>query len=83
MQAWIEDDSSVIDVIESAKEDWFTAHPECNVETTETTDVEINKALGLPPGGALRSLSDEFADWSIEDIIAAVTCGLDNWWSLE
>lgn len=81
MQTWIEDDSSIIDAIESAKGAWFEAHPECSTPTTETTDEEINQSLGLPSGGALRPLADEFADWSEEEIQTAVQRGLDNWWS--
>jgi hypothetical protein len=79
-KTWITDDSSVIDAIESAKTAWFEAHPECNTDTTETTDAEINKCLGLPPSGALRPLSNEFADWSEEDVKSAVAAGLDNWY---
>lgn len=81
MPTWIEDDSSVIDAIESAKSAWFEAHAECSAETTETTDAEINEALGLPRGGAIRPLADEFADWGVEEVMAAVTRGLDNWWN--
>jgi len=81
MTTWIEDDSSVIDVIESAKSAWFEAHPECNAETTETTDEEINEALGLPRGGAIRPLADNFADWSETEVRNAVACGLDAWFN--
>lgn len=81
MTTWIEDDSSVIDAIESAKAAWFEAHAECNAETTETTDAEINEALGLPRGGAIRPLADEFADWSAEEVMDAVSRGLDSWWN--
>jgi hypothetical protein len=81
MTTWIEDDSSVIDAIEAAKAAWFEAHPECAVPTSETTDENINKSLGLPPSGALRPLADEFADWSEADIQSAVESGLDAWWN--
>jgi hypothetical protein len=78
---WIEDDSSVIDAIDSAQAAWFESHPECCALTDETTDEEINKALGLPATGAIRPLVDEFAGWSKEDILVAVATGLGNWWN--
>jgi hypothetical protein len=78
---WILDDSSVIDVIDSAKSAWAEAHPECDIPTTEKTDESINIALGLPPGGALRSLADEFADWTEQEIRDAVKDGMDDWYA--
>ena len=38
-----EDDSDVIDIIEAAKAEWFEAHSECDVPTSEDTDEAINK----------------------------------------
>jgi hypothetical protein len=77
-EAWIEDDSDVIDVIESAEAAWLGSH-EINAPTDERTDECINTALGLPPLGAIRPLADEFADWSQDGIRAAVERGLENW----
>lgn len=80
MATWIEDDSDVIDAIESAKEEWFSAHADEKLApTSEVTDEDINDALGLPRSGALRNLSDEFADWSEDEVRAAVARGLDAW----
>jgi hypothetical protein len=78
---WIEDDSDVIDVIEGAKTAWFEAHPECDTPTDESTDECINRALGLPPGGAIRPLAEEFADWTQDDVSEMVANGLDKWWN--
>lgn len=74
-----EDDSDVINIIDTAKTDWFAEHPECQAATDETTDECINKALFLPPTGAIRSLVDEVAGMSGEEIYQAVKRGLDNW----
>lgn len=75
-----EDDSTIIDVIEGAKDFWFELHSgEDLPETNDDTDSAINTALGLPPGGAVRPLCDEFADWNAKEIADAVKRGLDSW----
>jgi hypothetical protein len=76
---WIVDDSSVMDVIDSAQQVWHEAHPECEALTDEDTDEQINLALGLPATGAIRPLADEFADWSEQEVRQAVAAGMDNW----
>jgi hypothetical protein len=80
LTTWIEDDSSVIDAIETAKAAWFEAHPECDVATSEKTDECINRALDLPASGSLRPLADQFEDWTEAQIASAVASGLDEWW---
>jgi hypothetical protein len=74
-----EDDSEVIDIIEAAKAEWFEAHPECSIETSEDTDAAINKALGLPNSGSLRGLAVDLADSTPAEISERVKSGLDNW----
>ena len=75
-----EDDSDVIDIIESAKAEWFESHPECDTPTTEETDEAINKALGLSVSGSLRGLAVDLADLTPEEISADVKHGLSAWW---
>jgi hypothetical protein len=76
-----EDDSDVIDIIESAKEEWFAEHTECSTPTSEETDGFINSHLGLPNCGAIRGLAMDLADCSPDEIKAGVKAGLDFWYA--
>ncbi|MDE2105833.1 MAG: hypothetical protein KGL39_51905 [Patescibacteria group bacterium] len=75
------DDSHYIDIIDSERDRWDETSP-CTTPTDEDTDEAINRAFGFPPSGALRSLSTELADWSEDDIRAAVRRGLDAWYGV-
>ena len=74
-----QDDSEVIDIIESAKAEWLEAHPECELETDESTDEAINKQLGLPASGSVRGLALDLAACTPEQISGDVEDGLAEW----